>query len=762
LEAQIARIIMRINLFRSPDRRLNLAVAVASASIALLFAILSVSKFSVLPLKLERRDFQAAGAVTHVLVDLDRSGITDRTAQWAYFDRITTRADLLAHLMVTDPALTYIGRRANIPPEQIAAFSPITIPIDLAMTEPGSEMRAREILLEGKHFRLETESRPGSPIVDIYTQAPSVGQAEALANAAIAGARDYFAAVASRTTVGRARAQVAGDLPVHLRQLGAPQATHLGGNTALLVAALTFVLAFAVAFAVLRTLLAARIRRRRAARIGEVAKAPGGVVAAASGATVTAAAARPGVAALPSVSVLDRGGAITLRPAWPTFARRRIAFGDGSWPRTTRVLPWMLAAFIAMVLLVPFDSIQLNVPFPIDLKLDRIILPFIFGTWALSMAVGGRGAPRLRPTWIHAAVGGFVAIAFLSVILNASALNQSLELSTAAKKLPLLLSFLSVFLMASTVVRRDEVPAFLKYTLVLAVICAIGIVWESKTTHNLFFEWSRSVLPSVFKVTMTGSGWDSAGRRLVHGPTNHPLVAAGMLSLALPIAILGIMQARRTSGRVLYLLAGCILMLGVLSTQRKTGLVAPLAGVLTIAYFRRRELLRLAPVAVLLVIALVIVSPQTLTPVVDQFKPSSLTGASTVNDRASDYEAIRPDVLSHFALGRGYGSYDPPEHRILDSQVLGMLIEVGVIGLVAFFVMGGSVVACARRAIYSRHPDWARSALAGAAAAVTFLVLAFLFDSLAYPQVPYVFFWFAALVAVIVKSPDEDGPALSP
>ena len=52
---------------------------------------------------------------------------------------------------------------------------------------------------------------------------------------------------------------------------------------------------------------------------------------------------------------------------------------DDRWPRTTRVLPWTLAVFIAPVWLVPFNSLELNASVAIDLTLDRT------------------GAPRGRP-----------------------------------------------------------------------------------------------------------------------------------------------------------------------------------------------------------------------------------------------------------------------------------------------------------------------------------------------------------------------------
>src|ERR1700761_8667935 len=56
------------------------------------------------------------------------------------------------------------------------------------------------------------------------------------------------------------------------------------------------------------------------------------------------------------------------------------------WPHTTRVLPWMLAGFIAVLWLVPFNTISMRASGPIDLHLDRLILPFILATWLVTMA----------------------------------------------------------------------------------------------------------------------------------------------------------------------------------------------------------------------------------------------------------------------------------------------------------------------------------------------------------------------------------------
>ena len=168
--------------------------------------------------------------------------------------------------------------------------------------------------------------------------------------------------------------------------------------------------------------------------------------------------------------------------------------GDSDdWPHTPRVLPWMLAAFIALLWLVPFNSIQLNASLPIDMKLDRLMLPFIIGTWILSMAVGGRSAPKLRLTWIHVALLGFLTCAIVSVVLDAPLLSNTLEFEISLKKLPLLLSYVTVLPdCSSSVVRRSEVAAFLKYTLGLGIVCALGIVYEYRFKQNLFTDVSHA------------------------------------------------------------------------------------------------------------------------------------------------------------------------------------------------------------------------------------------------------------------------------
>ena len=140
---------------------------------------------------------------------------------------------------------------------------------------------------------------------------------------------------------------------------------------------------------------------------------------------------------------------------------------------------------------------------------------------------------------------------------------------------------------------------------------------------------------------------------------------------------------------------------------------------------------------------------------VEQFEPNKL-GVSTVSDRVSDYDAIRPDLLSHPAFGRGYGSYEHTNHRILDNDLLTRLVESGIVGLVAFVLIVVTIIAVAAPIIRSRDPARAPPALAIAAGAAPFLVLSALFDIMSFPHAPYILFTLAGFLAVIAGRVGED------
>jgi hypothetical protein len=434
------------------------------------------------------------------------------------------------------------------------------------------------------------------------------------------------------------------------------------------------------------------------------------------------------------------------------------------WPRTSRLLPWMVAGLITMFWLTPFDKIQLAMATPIDMTLDRLVLPVVAAVWLIALTAGPGAAPRLRITPVHIALGAFLAIAFVSVVLDARYLNQTGELMLPVKKLPLLVSYMSIFVIVASSVRRSEVPAFLKYTLGLAVVVAVGIVIEYRFEINLFTTWTQKLLPPLFDYTadLTGDSYDSLGRRWIAGPTAYGVEAIGMMAMALPVAIVGVIGSPTRGRKILYGLAIATLLAGMFATQRKSALIVPVAVVATLAYFRRRELLSLAPLGLLVGVVAAAASPGAVHGVIAQFTRADASSVATTSDRTADYDAVRPDLWNHLLFGRGFGSYNHDTYRILDSEILNRVVETGVLGLAAFLFVGGSVILMTRKTVAQRDPRWAPAALCGTAAAVAFLTIATLFDVMAVPHGTDVFLYMAGLAVVVSVSgeaSEEQAPA---
>ena len=714
---------------RHPRLGRRRAFFAVSALVGLLSAVISISTVSLSPPGLHFRVLTVGAAETHVLVDAPPSTAPERPPYSTILDfdalpqdfyMLSDRADLLATLIVSEPVVNQIAGAAGVPPGSIYAYESPDPTVPVAMSEPSNEKRAYQLQGLRRPNILEIQVRSSAPIIDIYAQAPSAPAAKALANAAVTGLRRYLNGLGgSRLAVNARR--------INLHQLE-PARGALVSSGRKKIAILTFFTFFALTWCALELL--SRFRRPRQVSV-----------------------ARSALGDHPARGPVAGGS--------PPAALRRVAALRASvmgsdWPRTSRVLPWMLAMFIAMVWLVPFDQIQLKFSLPITLPLDRLFLPIIFGVWVLTMRAGGPGAPTIRRTWIHVAIAVFGVVALLSVVLNAPGLNHTLELMAGIKRIPLFASYGVLFIVFASVVRPSEVNAYVKYMLILAVVTSVGMLIEYRASYNIFYSLAHTLFPSqLFTVPSATDGVDALGRRLVRGASSQPLEAVGMLSLALPIALVGIMRAKRWGPRLWYCLAACLLLAAMASTYRKSSLIAPVSVVATLAYFRPRQMIKMAPLAVVMLGAVHVAAPGAFGSVTAQLNSNRLN-VPTVSDRVNRYDAVRPDLWSHLAFGRGMGTYDHVAHRILDSEVLDRLVETGILGLVSYMMMMVATVLVARRLIRTRGPTATAVAMMGAAAAVSFIVVSTLYDALEFPHAPYLFLCMAGLVAVMSSHEQEE------
>jgi O-Antigen ligase len=702
---------------RKVRRRRRLLMLGLSALVGLVAAVANSGIIGGVPPKPRLHNLDVATATSYVDVDLPASSPSLARGLGTPPDDIQTfikRAELLGRIMVTEPVLTRIAPRCGVAPYALSGRGWITADVPFAFTEPNSEQRASDIQASNTPYQIQVQAQPTVPVIAVYAQAPSVAVADCLANTAPIALHAYLQTLAAQEDSTQPL--------VSLNPLGPAQGAVVNGSATLEVAFLTFLTVFCLTLAGLHAIR--WLRRRRGAR----AEAPGD------------ASAPTDPDPRPSANAGD-------------MARTSRDRREDSWPHTKRLTPWLLALFFAIIWLTPFNDISVGASLPVELRLDRLVLPFVVLAWILAMAAGGRLAPRVRLTWIHIALAALLACAFLSVVTDARYLNQTLELTLSLKKLPLMLAYVSLFVVTSSAVRRTELRPFLTYTLALAVLCAVGMIWEYHTRQHFFWEWTRKLLPGFLHLSnsVSQASVDNMGRRVVLGPADEPLEAVAMLTMALPIALVRLLQARVWRQRIVYGLSICALVAAMLATYRKSALIAPASVLLTIAYFRRRELLKLAPLGVVLLAMVTALSPGALGSTISQFTRSDAAAVPTVSDRTAAYDAIRPDVWTHLLLGRGWGSYDHNTYRILDSEILDRTIETGVIGLLAFVLVPVAVVGASRRTIAARDPETAPAALIGASCAVGFLVLAFLFDELAFPHPVYIFLYLVGLETVALQ-----------
>jgi hypothetical protein len=429
------------------------------------------------------------------------------------------------------------------------------------------------------------------------------------------------------------------------------------------------------------------------------------------------------------------------------LAREEVTASD-DWPNTKRPMPWAVAGFLAMVWLIPFDSVTLPVSLPLGSKLDRPLLIGLAALWVLSL-LGARTVSRLRLSPVHWAYLALLLIAMLSLVFNDATIVRLGELDLAIRKLALLFSYALLFVIVASSIKPSEVRNLTTLMLGLASITAIAALVEYRTGYNVFFDLMSKALPVSMPSEL--GAFDSIGRKSVIGPTIHPLAVAMMMSLALPFAVMAFLESEERRMRVRYAAVIALMLAAAVATQRKTSFVAPSFGLLVLFAYRPRAVVKLIPVGLLLIVVVHAAAPGALGGVGDQLKPSNLFGVATTKDRQGDYTAITPDVIQHPFIGRGYESYDQKKYRILDNQYLSTVIGIGLLGVITYLSVFGAMFLLAHRTARAGDPRRAPPAIAAGAAIVSLVVGSALLDYFALPQLAYLSSFIGGLVVVAAE-----------
>ena len=421
-----------------------------------------------------------------------------------------------------------------------------------------------------------------------------------------------------------------------------------------------------------------------------------------------------------------------------------------AWPHTARVLPWCVAGLLTMLWLIPFSNIEPPLGLPIDATMDWPLLGAITCLWLAAMAVArSEWRPTFWGTGLHLAVCLFFSLAVASVALNAEVLANLGELSPATKHLLVLGLCVVLFLLVASVVRPEEVPRLVTFMLGLAAITALAAVYEYRFESNPFYDWGSTVLGNMIRVPDDLHSIDYSGRKTVYGSMGHPLELALCMGVGLAFALVRLFEAPDRRAKLRYMALSGLLVAGIFSTERKTGLLGAGAGALVLIAYRPRSVRQLLPVALGIFLILHLLAPGAAGSLKQQLQPDRLTGVNSTTQRQSDYAAVKPDLINKPALGRGFGSYDALKYRVIDNEYLSLLVSVGILGTAAYVLMLLAGARSAHRLARGNDPIKSPVARGAIASLASFAVASALFDVLAFPHVAYLLFFVLGLVVAI-------------
>ena len=135
-------------------------------------------------------------------------------------------------------------------------------------------------------------------------------------------------------------------------------------------------------------------------------------------------------------AVADRTRVYEAAPSASAAPRASVAAKADAFPHTRRPLPWLLAAFVALIFFVPIDSTTVKVHLPVGSQIDRFAVVGLVLAW---IVLGGdqRAFMRTRrPKLFVSAACVFLALAVASLLLDAGRIVNLEEFSWPRRALP--------------------------------------------------------------------------------------------------------------------------------------------------------------------------------------------------------------------------------------------------------------------------------------------------------------------------------------
>jgi O-antigen ligase len=385
----------------------------------------------------------------------------------------------------------------------------------------------------------------------------------------------------------------------------------------------------------------------------------------------------------------------------------------------------LLSTMIGLLYLFPETMV---VPSITDLGRPGLLLGLVmFVWWALA-----RFSPRLAmlgPQPMRLAVAAYVTSLLASYAVGQLRGLTSIEANGADRAVLNALVFIGVILVAA-----DGVPNWERLERILRVMvwCATFMAIVGHLQSLVGFDLTRYLMVPGMGSHGWLPGFEQRGSGLrVPSTTVHNIEYTSVMAIALPFAIHYARFARNKKVRRWYAVSALVILAAIPLGVSRTGILALIvvAAVMAIVWDHRHRY-NMAVLLVVLTAGFMVVRPGLLGTISDMFfnadKDSSVTARTDRYAIVGHYFSQRP------WLGRGTGTWLPPQYIILDNQWLNTVLSTGIIGVLALAAVNITAIVLAVTALRRSPASKADRHLCAALVTtqVIALVVAATFDSL--------------------------------
>jgi O-antigen ligase len=357
-------------------------------------------------------------------------------------------------------------------------------------------------------------------------------------------------------------------------------------------------------------------------------------------------------------------------------------------------VPWpgVLAGLLLVILFIPIRRYRMPGDMPFQLEPYRVLVALILVAWLLALLADPR--VKLRRSGLE-----FPLTLVLVAVVGSIAANPgrvSAVEPTVVKTTTFFLTFFAVFYLVVSLVRtRGEADVLVKTLVGGGAVIAVLAAIEARTGLSPFRRLDI-VLPFLQRDEGAGDPVARGGTLRALGPAEHPIALSAALVLLVPFAVY---LVRTAVSRWRWSLALGALVVGVLATVSRTGIVMLLAVGLVFLWLRTRETVRLWPLLLPILVVTHFAAPGTLGSLKQAFLPEhGLIGEQSTTEfgcdssgRLADIGPTLAEVSERPFLGHGFGTriVTGPDANacVLDNQWLGTLFDLGLLGLIAWLAL---------------------------------------------------------------------------